>query len=128
MNGDEYLRHMIGPAIKSLDKDKAQAVEYIFNRMCNRGVDPIEFFDNMRILLDIKDREGESTKPKLYLLNSNISVGGQSRTAVILAMNEIEARLNAAIECFEDSFLDNSSCVEVNTSTCSVVTYTYDYD
>lgn len=121
MRGKEHLEHLLGD--NPLSYKKAQAFKKIIDWATDYGLDIVEVYNELRFLLDV-NRDKESTKPNLYLLTSNVSDSCEPRTAVILAMNEIEARLNAAIECFEDSFLDNSSCVEVNTSTCSVVTYT----
>ena len=123
MDGIEYLQEMIGKrATESLDKDKAKAITHMFNRMCNRGVDPIEFFDQVRMLLDIKDREGQSTKPKLYKLHtySDLYDGAY---AIVLANDETEARVIASDNNHDERFLESSSCELVNTKEVGTIHY-----
>ena len=123
MGGIEYLQEMIGKrATECLNKDKAQDVEHIFNRMCNRHVDPIEFFDEIRMLLDIKDREGQSTKPNLYKLHT-YSDPFDSAYAIVLANDETEARVIASDSNHDERFLESSSCELVNTRETGTIHY-----
>ena len=123
MGGAEYLQEMIGKrAIECLDKDKAKAITHMFNRMCNRGVDPIEFFDQVRMLLDIKDRDGQSTKPNLYKL-STYSDLYDGAYAIVLANDETEARVIASDDNHDKRFLESSSCELVNTREIGTIHY-----
>jgi len=124
MTALEYLEQMIG-SVEKLPKHKVTSLQHVFNRMINRGVDPSEFFDELRHLLDVT-KYGESTLPKVYQLHTNDGPY-EAKHAYVVAFDEVEARLQAFIGSgnAEDKWLEDSSCELVDVSVKGVIDIQY---
>ena len=59
MGGDEYLKHFKNRG-ETFPSEAEEALEALFNRLINRGTDPLEYFDSLRSLIESIRSESEA--------------------------------------------------------------------
>jgi len=66
MRGKEHLGHILGDKLDSIAKDKLQAYTKIIDWVTDKGLDIVEVYDELRILLDLPKLSVECSKTINY--------------------------------------------------------------
>lgn len=66
MRGKEHLEHLLGNKLESIPKDKLQAYMKIIDWVTDKGLDIVELYDELRVLLDIQKPRVECNKTLNY--------------------------------------------------------------
>lgn len=66
MGGKEHLHHLLGDKVDSIPNDKLQAYIKIVDWATDKGLDIVEVYDELRVLLDIPKSRIECNKTINY--------------------------------------------------------------
>ena len=86
MRGEEHLKHLLGDGYDSIPEDKLQAYINIVNWITDKGLDIVEVYDELRVLLDLPKPRVECTKTINYASSYQWSETEQ------MFMGELEAK------------------------------------